>query len=343
MKFVPSLTTLSICIGLTACGGGGGGGSVTPPPPAEVAITSANQDAVARSIVSGGMALALAQPLAAPGHASALAASVQGAAPSLRTVSAVVQRVAQLAWRQPGPQRARPLAASPETEPCGDSGTMTTTFDDRDNDGTPSAGDVLTVAFSHCKETGEAQIDGSVVLQIASVILSSGSDLDLSGIMSFTGVTTLLGATSASLSGSVSASVAMHADSLQVALTVGTDGLRVGASSPGYSEHLAYETGMRMSFLDQYTGTPASSFTLDGSYTAESLGGRLSVATPQAIRQLGGDAFASSGRIVATGDADSQLRVTVVDGSQVRLELDADGDGTFEGSELVGWSTLAPN
>jgi len=81
--------------------------------------------------------------------------------------------------------------------------------------------------------------------------------------------------------------------------------------------------------------------TLNGSFTASSIGGRVQVTTMQPLRQLGTDIYPSSGQVVVTGSASTHLRVTALNATQVQLELDANGDGTYEGSGVFAWGTLA--
>ena len=80
--------------------------------------------------------------------------------------------------------------------------------------------------------------------------------------------------------------------------------------------------------------------TLNGAFTAASIGGRIQVATVQPVTQLGNDAYPSSGQIVVTGAAGTHLRVTALDATRVQLELDANGDGTYEASVVLPWSSI---
>ncbi|SUS06364.1 conserved exported hypothetical protein [uncultured Defluviicoccus sp.] len=332
---------------IAACGGCGGGGDASAPPPApatQVPISSSNQTAVARSVVSGGVALTLAQPLAAPGRATAQ--SVAGSASPMAgsALQAIAQRMVRLtlAHRQ-APQRAQPLAASTDTEACSAGGSIATTFDDRDNNGDVSAGDVLTAAFAQCRETDDSRLDGTVVLRVTAVPANTATRVELRGSMSFQQLGAAFGGTTATLAGSVDFSAAVTESAVQMAMTVGADALRIGASSPGYSESVTYESGMRVTVGQALTGTQATTFTLDGSFSSQSLGGRITVSTPRAMTQVPTDDYPASGQIVATGAGGSQLRITVLDAAQLRLELDANGDGTFEASQAVAWSSLAPN
>ncbi len=44
--------------------------------------------------------------------------------------------------------------------------------------------------------------------------------------------------------------------------------------------------------------------------------------------------------MLISGAANSKLKVTALPGSQVKLELDANGDDVYEGSTTLNWNTL---
>jgi hypothetical protein len=83
-----------------------------------------------------------------------------------------------------------------------------------------------------------------------------------------------------------------------------------------------------------------SDVTLNGAFTAASIGGRVLVATVVPLRQLGSDADPSSGQVIATGASGTQLRITALSANSVQLELDANGDGTYERSGVFAWDTI---
>jgi hypothetical protein len=64
------------------------------------------------------------------------------------------------------------------------------------------------------------------------------------------------------------------------------------------------------------------------------------VATLLPLRQLGTDTYPSSGQVVVTGASGTHLRVTALSGTSVQLELDANGDGTYERSGVFAWDTI---
>lgn len=334
MRSTRMLVSSALLAILAACGGDDGS---APPIAQLVAITPGNQTTVARAAVSGGLAVTISQPLAAPGRAAALSADTARAAPAA-LVQAVTWRAlapAVVLRRSVAAARAHPLAVSSESEACGLSGSLVTTTDDRDGNGDYSPGDVLTVVFAQCRDTASDLINGTVVFTIASV----PSDAEFAGNMVFQNVSAAFGVTSGTVSGGADVSVLLTEETLQITLVAGTGGLSANVSSPGYSDTIVYDPGMRFTMRETPT---AVLVTFDGSFTATSVGGGISLTTPQELRQLDSDDYPSSGQILASGDLGSKLRITVIDKTQVRLELDANGDGIFEGNQVMLWSSLLP-
>lgn len=339
MKRFQTLCLLLAGLALASCGGGGGD-PATPPAATAVTITGLNQQAVARAVVSGGSALMWTQPLAAPGRATALGAGTVRAATPVQLLAAVTSRTAWLVVAPGATARVRPLAVSTETEFCSYGGTVATSFDDRDGNNDASPGDVISAVFTGCKEDDLIRLDGRVTIQITTVAEVGTDGLDLAGSFRFEDVRAVVGDTTADLSGSVAASIALRGDSLGMTLTVGSDALRIAARAPGFDESLVYESGMAISITANDAGT--ITLALDGSFVSASLGGRVTVATLQPVRQLASDDYPNAGQFLVRGGSGSQLRVTVQDATQVRLELDAAGDGVFETTTPVVWSALLP-
>ena len=339
------LAASAVLAGLSACGGGGG--SSPAPTVSAVAITSGNQTTVARAAVDGGLALTqsegqdttdrtTAQSLRAASpstHAGAIDAALQ------RGVDAIFaeRRTAASASSSTTP---RLLVASSDTANCAAGGTVTTTFDDRDNNLTFSGGDTISIAFAQCKDSAADQIDGTMVFTISSVASATLSDIDFSGSVAFQGLSVVLGQTSAGINGSVSVTFVKTSKLLQVALTVGAGGLGVSASAPGYSDSIVYESGMQIATSVTLALPSTSTVSLNGSFTTSSLNGRVSVSTVQPVSELSTDLYPYAGQIIVTGAAGCRLRITVIDATQVQLELDANGDGIYEASTTVPWGAL---
>lgn len=58
--------------------------------------------------------------------------------------------------------------------------------------------------------------------------------------------------------------------------------------------------------------------------------GYVDVTTPVAFDVQTGDAFPSAGELVATGANDSKARLTALSPTEFQIDVDADGDGTYE-------------
>jgi hypothetical protein len=77
-----------------------------------------------------------------------------------------------------------------------------------------------------------------------------------------------------------------------------------------------------------------------GKVTSTELGNQqVVISTPQPMLNVDYEAFYSSGELMVRG-AGSALRITAVDRYQVRLELDANADGTYETQQLKYWIDL---
>lgn len=335
--FVPALASTL----LASCGGGGGGGSPAPAPaPAPpVAVTSTNQTAVTRATLSGGLGVVRAQPFAT----TARAANVSPAATSTSTAAlqSLIGRSVLRAAAQAGLTRTgivRTQAITQTTDPCPAGGSVTSTSDDRDNSGGPSPGDVATLTFNQCRDTASDFANGTVTVTIGSVLSATSTRVEFSGTMTFVQFEFDLGPTRTNLDGSTAATLLDTLNETRVTLTV-TSTLRFDIASPTYNDRIIYESGMRI--VSDSTVTPdVSTGSLDGAFSSTSIGGRVTVATLAVFTQLGTDLYPSSGQLLITGANNSRVRATALNNTQVRLELDANGDGTFESTVIVNWSDI---
>jgi hypothetical protein len=338
-QLLAASTTLVL---LSACGGGGS--SSPAPTPSLMAITSSNQATVARATLDGGLALTQSQGQSATDRATALSLQATSQPSRVGTIDTAIRRgVAAIFSERRSTAAAtsgavaRPLVASSTTAACSVAGTVTTTVDDRNNNAQLDGSDTLTLAFAGCKESASDQLDGTMVFTISSVVSATTSNLNFSGSVAFQNLSVVLGQTSASISGSVTLGYVEASGLLQISLGVGSGGLTVSASAPGYSDSVVYDSGMQIATTST---SSTDTLTLNGSFSVGSLGGRVSVSTLQPVTQLSTDLYPHAGQFVVTGAAGSTLRVTVVDTTQVRLELDANADGSYEALTLVSWGSL---
>ena len=334
-------------LGLAGCGGGGDSSGVPTPAAAAptVTITAANQCTITRAMIDGGQAFGQSQPFAAPGGVAAQSIGATPMALRANVLQSVVQRglVAAFGSRHSGPVASamRPAATSSSTDPCSLSGSITTTLNDADNDESLSRGDTLTLAFDHCNESSDDAVSGVMAFTIDSVTSGLGGNVQFTGSLAFEQLSASSGTRLANIQGNVGVAATITSTSSQLALTVGANGLTVASSAPGYLDTIVYESGMRLTVTATEGAVAQSDLALDGSFTASSIGGRVLVATVVPLRQLGGDANASSGQVLVTGASGTQLRVTALSATSVQLELDANGDGTYERSGVFAWDSIA--
>ena len=84
------------------------------------------------------------------------------------------------------------------------------------------------------------------------------------------------------------------------------------------------------------TGSQTSGFNL----AINSATGSLSVVTNQSFVTDFGALYPSSGQMTITGPNNGKILVTVVDTNEVTIEVDADGNGTYEFGETKLWTAL---
>jgi len=334
---------LMSALGLAGCGGGGGGGVSTPAAAAPtVTITAANQGTVTRAMVDGGLAFGESQPFAAPGGAAAQSIGSKPLALRTGVLQSVVQRGLFAAFGSRHSARVasamRPTVTSSSTDPCSLSGSITTTLNDADNSQLLSGGDILTLTFNQCAESSDDVVSGVLTFTIGSVTSGPGGNVQFSGSLAFVQLSATSGTHQANIQGNVGVAATITSTSSQLALTVGASALTVTSSAP--VDTIVYEPGMQLIVTTTDGALTQSDVTLNGSFTAASIGGRVLVATVVPLRQLGSDADPSSGQVVVTGASGTQLRVTALSANSVQLELDANGDGTYERSGVFAWDTI---
>jgi hypothetical protein len=295
-------------------------------------------------MADGSLAFGQSQPFATTGGAAAQ--SIGSAPMALRTgvLQSLVQRGLLAAFGSRHSvsiaSATQPAAASSSTAACSVSGSITTTVSDADNSQSLSSGDALTLTFNQCQDSGADVVSGGMIFTIGSVTSAAAGNVQFSGSLAFVQLSDASGTRLANIQGNVGVTAAITSTSFQLALTVGANALTVTSSAPGYVDTIVYEPGMQLSVTATNGAVTQSDVTLNGSFTASSIGGRVVVATVLPLRQLGTDADPSSGQVVVTGASGTHLRVTALSATSVQLELDANGDGTYESSGVFAWDAI---
>lgn len=305
------------CAALVACGGS----SDWPDNPVgePLAITAANYLTVTQEVLMASFSLVdTSEALVYGAGVSALPKPLRYARLQLPRLP---ERVASLGAVVAGTEYS-------ETLPC-ESGSVTLTFDDRDNNGIVSAGDVLSETFNSCLELGET---ANGTLRFAFNALTGDLDSTV-----FAAKLTLsfdvFRVTSAA--GSVLANGTVTLDTVSTGLYAQAFGL----TTPSYREELSLGGTVTSRTLTNFTTHEtiepalldyAFSATVNGTLTSSALGGKsVVIANITPFSGLGAQNYPPNGQALVTGAA-SSLRITAVSDSEVFVSVDTNGDSTAD-------------
>lgn len=306
-------------VSVAACGGGGGGGG--SPPPGTIDITSANQDTLTRA----GMV--------------ALQAGVLGSSLGVASGGSPVA-VAAAAWRK------RAAAVQPPlVENCTVSGTTTTVYDDRDNSGGATPGDVATITFNDCSEVAGEVTNGTIVatytqIQLAILPATIGARISTNDLLTETATRSVAAQGGFDFLLSIQS---LTTDSLQVSIP---SALVLAITTPVYSDTVTLEAGYVLQSAYDANALPPggtvsgrTSTTASGRVSSAVAAGTVQVNTLQPFVQYDVDPYPRSGQFEVVGKTGS-LQAIVLSSTQVEIDLDADGNGVFEATKTVAWSDL---
>jgi len=340
---------------VAACGGGGSDSPAPAAPVATVSLSSANQDAVARAAanaVVGSANIAAVNPAAADTVKAAAATTPVGTVP--RSLPQLLLNLTQdvvidrLLARQSGTGSSlvRTQAVITATENCAVSGSVTATLDDRDNSGTASSGDVFTVTFSQCRPSDTELVDGSISASYTLVQQLPGS-FSASATVTYSNLTATSAEGSFAVNGSFSYNLSRVGGVGTAQLAIGPNGLSATIAASNYTDTITLGAGYAITVTRDPAALPPGSaipglttLTVNGAVTANSLGGTIVVSTPVAVKQYEIDPFPREGQIQVRGANNGLLVLTVLSTEAVRVQLDGNGDGTFEITKDVAWVDL---
>jgi len=307
---------------LWGCGGGGGGGpaGLTPPPSTPVAVTATNATQVSatalKPAVGGGGAL---------GTTTGLDTT---AAPQPRALTRALLAVARDSQTQLSASQSV-VGAAAQTTQCRFGGSFTA---DVSADRTS-----VTITFNACSDVSGQTINGSV----SATGISAASD-------------------GSRFSGNFTQDITLTATGFAPLRVVGSfsvdetcTNFSTGDCTDNFTgTSLGFQQGNQTWFTTNFriTETFVSSTqitTTTANYTVSStaLNGSVAVITSTPFQMLAGARHPYTGVVVATGSNNSKVQVTVhssnpADPGAVQIEVDANGDGTYESSTLYSWSTL---
>lgn len=315
--------------GLAGCGGGGGGGGPPPVVPT-IDIAAPNRDSVAHAAAASILAMS-------PSGAIPLGASASAAAQAIRVLQ---QRLDASAANSRAQRKTALAVIGPTPVQCAFGGTVTETHDDRDGNFVPSVGDIFTSVYANCRETAGETLNGTMTMTLTQVSVApvpSGTAQVLLTQMSMATVNHSMTA-----NGSTRVDVTFpNASTLTARITAdGPVTVALSIAHLGYSDTLVLQSGFFEE--DSHDATLGRTISIvSGHLHSANAGGIVEVSTLAGapITTLDSDFYPSSGVLQAKG-RNSTLRVTALSAAAARLDLDADGNGSFEATETVSWDWL---
>lgn len=314
--------TLSILlsIGLVACGGGGGGGgssgtSSTPAAPTTpLAINATNAPTVASTTINSP-----ANIITSSGFSTSPLGMNTAAARILSSYSLDAKQ--QILKSPSNPQFSPALV---ETTNCLSGGSKTIDTD--------LAGTSIAITFNNCSDTPGDVLNGTMLLTNvvwSATSFSASSSIDL--VIASTGNPT-----------------ARFVGTYNFATTDTTTESSVVMTSTSYSIIIGSNvtTISNFSFTESYTiATDLYSSTSNYTLASTELGGSVTVTTIDPMQQRGIRLYPFAGQFIVTGANNSKIRVTILGdethaGDDVQIDLDENGDNTYERTILRDWSAL---
>lgn len=315
---------------LTACGGGGGGGSSSSNFTADkpITITEANAPAVVAegtaASVDSGLSSALGTALKGDNDQQLSTGHIQKMS---QTVTDLVdENVSQLFVAS------RSVSQS-TTLDCENGGTITLTISGDVNENTGNGSFSGTISASNCSDEAGESVDGS--FSISGNLVNS--ELDGAITAEFDNFSVQSSEGSGEIQGTMIITERETVDYEEITLDA-TD-CAFTFSANGESLTIGEFTFVEKDYFSSYIAESLE-------YTANSsrLGGSFQFATIEDFITQSTDDYPSDGQALITGENNGKIRITPTGGeatSVVTIEVDADGDGTYESTRTdLTWADL---
>jgi hypothetical protein len=342
---------LSLATGLSACGGSGGGGGSSPasaPPATPMAFTQANADASAGEAYRAAYGSTDVSSVG-PGFVSVLDAN--SAAPAvepdngapLRLVFNALQRSLELKAAQAEvlSERVSPLATQTNTVACNGGGTLSITLTYTSTI-LVLPGDIVSATFNNCRA------GGTLIAGVFSVSVSSVVGYVSQGVYPWTANLAASYANLRVLASATGNGVSVNGSMSMSAQFINATDFTTSISSSSFSSSWIAASGPAFATqtVTNYNSTYEYATAMFGLTTSATLARDLStgrrsfsIATPLKFTGVPGE-FPSVGQMILTGANSSKVRLTAVDAINARIEVDANGDGVYESSNLRAWSSF---
>ena len=318
---------------LAACGGGGGGGSSTPAPAATTLISSANSQEVSANGYSAAEGLN-----SQAGNGSDFVTGVSVKTASQGWIGVSLSQLYRAIQNRPTADLAVGVTTS-RSLPCpyGGTGNVTATTASSLN---VMAGDRFTISASNCKVDPSTTLNGSMTIVFEAVSGTPG----INSAWNATLVTTLAdftvteGTQTSSASGDMTIKLAQS--SMQDA-TIAASGnsLRMGTVQSGTRTEVTMTNYNYKGAVKDSVLTYSVNFSMSGNLPK--LGAvDYTVKTSTDFKQAVTAKYPYQGVMTVTAADKSASTLTVIDGGNVSVGLDKNGDGSIDESTTTTWTAL---
>jgi hypothetical protein len=220
------------------------------------------------------------------------------------------------------------------SEACAYGGSMNISLNDANNNNEPDAGDSVSLSFDNCAISYSERISGSMSFVINSISDGNYSAADIS--INLDNFSVVSGNTAATAEGDMRLSVQEFSNRSSFYFI--SNSLRSTSTVSGVANAVRV-TNFSMTVTDAYTA--ADEVTYQGTLTLSSFSNQSVVVSTISPWLIGyGAAYPHAGQMILTGQAGAKIRITAVSSTNVRLELDASGDGVYENSKVVTWASF---
>jgi hypothetical protein len=330
-----SYFSVACCLLLAACGGGGGGGgggnvggdnaqnSNTP-----LVLTKINYEPVSQAAwasVSGIFDLS--------SSSSSLLTGVALETPPA-WMPALLSQVKNIKTRSVANTSVLSGVVISVSDACAYGGTSNISVNDANSNNELDAGDSVSISFANCAISSTERVSGNLSFVVNSLSDGYYSAADIS--MTLNNFSVVSGNTSASAAGDMR--LRFQESSTNTNYSISSNSLRSSTTVSGVTKS-ASMSGVSMTLNESNTGN--DQLTIAATLAMSSFGNQfvvLSTASPWLMRNSA--AYPYSGQMLIAGQAGSKIRITAVSSSNVKLELDATGDGVYEESKVVTWASL---
>lgn len=328
-----TVALLSVVLALGGCGGGGGG-SANPGPVGgggPLPLSSANYTTATQESVASALYLSDSTSLL-------VGAQVAGERMLFDMLLATVDRLPH--WLAMRPKFVTGVTQT-DSEACDGGGRLDFTVEDLNGNDDADVGDSARVVAVDCV------VDGVTANGTVSAVFTAVSGSFGTPPYSATLALTFENFSAASAAGQVTGSgrfdltaSSNNVNSGSLAISAATFTLESTMGSTSSTRTLSnFSLSSNVTTSGSVTST---STTVAGTLSSTALGAMsVTISTVNPLVTAEGDAYPSSGQILVSGAGNSKARLTVQNASSVLIELDADGNGSYEVSTVVAWSDIA--